>query len=185
MTAELDFISRPAGRHGSVAILWVAAGDVEERIVTRRYGLNLSCMAVPTVKLAHGAVTGTRQLGETVTDGTTGATGQVVALDDAYTLVAAVSGTFGTNALAFGTSGATTTATSATAGKAALRHTLMHDDAQGGDLNISDGTAIYEEWDNGEVSEPTTDAIVSGVSGVQCVAADAPALFIFMSSETP
>lgn len=67
-----------------------------------------------TIKLTHGTVTdGPFEVGETVTEGVSGATGEIVALDTTYVKIKNVFGTFGTEEITGGTSGATATVTTA------------------------------------------------------------------------
>lgn len=101
----------------SETVSQAASDEVSFTINTPEKGryYELGKLSVQTKRLPHGTVTGGPfQAGETITGGTSSATGKVLAVQATYLLVAVLSGTFGaTETITGGTSNATATTTSA------------------------------------------------------------------------
>lgn len=167
---ETLIVRQGEGHRGSY---FVSPGTPVEVGIPGLGGVGITIAAIPLQKLEHGAVTtGPFVIGDVVTDGTSGATGQVVFVADGYVSVADVVGVIGTTSIITGSkSGASATLTANTQASGLARHSVssLGDHAE--------GAGVYRDWDHGTVTEYTDTSIVSGVSAVMFIATDAEVKF--------
>lgn len=173
----MDIINRGFGKFAGVGQGIVAAGAYERVIIgPLNGGRPVTVTVIPLTKLSHGAVTdGPFVVGEIVGDGTL--TAMIVDVESDHILVADPSGTFTAGTLTGATSGATATLSAVQQGSGLVRHTTSPDSPAGGVFNLKDGTEIYGDSDDGEVSVHTSRCIISGVTAVKLNAIDVACLF--------